>query len=82
MDWHRVRHVASGILVVGALVSGGTVGNVLLLGSADYAGDPVGHLSARSGSQSAVQSTADDPGVAPAGDHAERRDHTRCSEGR
>ena len=45
VDWKRARHVASGILIVAALFGGGIVGNVLLLGSADHAGDPVGHLS-------------------------------------
>lgn len=47
MDWQRVRNLASGVLIICALVSGGIVGNVLLLGSADHSGDPVGHLSAR-----------------------------------
>jgi hypothetical protein len=51
MDGRRVRHLASGALLCGSLVSGGTVGNVLLLGSAEHQGDPVGRLGAQLGSQ-------------------------------
>ena len=47
MDGRQVRHLASGALLAGSLVSGGTVGNVLLLGSAEHRGDPVGRLSAQ-----------------------------------
>jgi hypothetical protein len=54
MDWQRVRNLASGVLIIGALVSGGIVGNVLLLGSADHSGDPAGHLSARIAGQPAI----------------------------
>jgi hypothetical protein len=51
MDGRQVRHLASGALLAGSLVSGGTVGNVLLLGSAEHRGDPVGRLSAHLGNQ-------------------------------
>jgi hypothetical protein len=51
MDGRQVRHLASGALLAGSLVSGGTVGNVLLLGSAEHRGDPVGRLSAHLGKQ-------------------------------
>lgn len=51
VDWTRARHLASGILIAAALVTGGIIGNVLLLGSADHAGDPVGHLSIQTGSR-------------------------------
>lgn len=65
VDWKRARHLASGILIAGALVAGGIVGNVLLLGSADHAGDPVGHLSVQVGSQAppvtATPTLADEP---------------------
>jgi hypothetical protein len=54
MDWQRVRNLASGVLIIGALVAGGIVGNVLLLGRADHSGDPVGHLSARIARQPAI----------------------------
>jgi hypothetical protein len=47
MDGRQVRHLASGALLAGSLVSGGTVGNVLLLGSAEHRGDPVGRLGAQ-----------------------------------
>jgi hypothetical protein len=47
MDGKQVRHLASGALLAGSLVSGGTVGNVLLLGSAEHESDPVGRLSAQ-----------------------------------
>jgi hypothetical protein len=54
MDWQRVRKLASGVLIIGALIAGGIVGNVLLLGSADHSGDPVGHLSVPGAGQPAI----------------------------
>lgn len=68
VDWNRARQLASGVLIIGALVSGGIVGNVLLLGSADHAGDPVGHLSARIAGQAStavVTRRADDTTTQP-----------------
>jgi hypothetical protein len=47
VDGKKVRHLASGALLAGSLVSGGTVGNVLLLGSAEHGSDPVGRLGAQ-----------------------------------
>jgi hypothetical protein len=68
MDWDRTRRLASGVLIVGALLSGAIVGNMLLLGSADHAGDPVGHLSARIAGQAAppaATTRADDATTQP-----------------
>jgi hypothetical protein len=52
MDWRRIRHLASGALLASSLCSGVAVGSVVLLGSANHTGDPVGRLSAHLASQS------------------------------
>jgi hypothetical protein len=54
MDWRRARHLASGALLVGSLVSGASVGSVVLLGSATHPDDPIGRLSAHLESASSV----------------------------
>ena len=47
MSWRHLRRIASGVLVVAALVLGGVVGNLVLLRSADSTNATVGQLSAR-----------------------------------
>jgi hypothetical protein len=46
MDWRRARHLASGALLIGALLLGAAVGSRLLLTTTEHGGDPVGRLSA------------------------------------
>ena len=47
MSWQRTRQLLSGALVLAALVLGGVVGNVLLLGRVDHGDGGIGQLSAR-----------------------------------
>ena len=60
MERRRIRHLASGALLAGSLCVGAAVGSVVLIGRANHAGDPVGHLSAhlRGGSQGQSVPTA------------------------